>query len=268
VASSDSHSLTSATDLPFPVFAIECRRWERNLKIQTILPLALASLVFGCGGQMSSNEAGLLDAVAFLTGGQQEGAIPQGFETHWRRTVHGREIKYQSIGPYVGFGQANDQHRDSRHVRIGVTITSPTKCVFNTVVTTEYSRGANRESFGDATSEVATLDFNKVRRFDIEDGDSPNVVIEGTGWMCKQGGCQDIVKIGISAPRQEEARAIESKRHAIDFIKKACPGLPRDRDAALDALREILAARASGPAVLTFNAGGAQLIFSHLPSAT
>jgi len=30
-------------------------------------------------------------------------------------------------------------------------------------------------------------------------------------------------------PRQEEARAIESKRHAIDFIKKACPGLPRDR---------------------------------------
>ena len=71
---------------------------------------------------MSSNEAGLLDAVAFVTGGQQEGAIPQGFETHWRRTVHGREIKYQSIGPYVG--QANDQHRDSRHVRIGVTITS------------------------------------------------------------------------------------------------------------------------------------------------
>ena len=221
---------------------------------------------------MSSNEAGLLDAVAFIIGGQQEGATPQGFETHWRRTVHGREIKYQSIGPYVGFGQANDQHRDSGHVRIGLTITLPTKCVFKRVVTTEYSRGANRESFGDATSEVATLDFNKAHRFDIEDGDSPNVVIEGTGWMCKQGGCQDIVKIGISAPRQEEARAIESKRHAIDFIKKACPGLPRDRrtafDAALDALREILAARASGPAVLPFNAGGAQLIFSHLPSAT
>jgi hypothetical protein len=39
-------------------------------------------------------------------------------------------------------------------------------------------------------------------------------------------------------------------------------------DAALDALCEILAARASGPAVLTFNADGAQLIFSHLPSAT
>jgi hypothetical protein len=77
-----------------------------------------------------------------------------------------------------------------------------------------------------ATNEVATLDFNKVRRLDIEDGKSPNVVIEGAGWMCKQGGCQDIVKIGISAPRQEEARAIESKRRAIDFIKKACT--PRD----------------------------------------
>jgi hypothetical protein len=83
--------------------------------------------------RICSNEAGLLDAVAFIIGGQQEGAIPQGFETHWRRTVHGREIKYQSIGPYVGFGQANDQHRDSGYVRIGVTITSPTKCVFKTV---------------------------------------------------------------------------------------------------------------------------------------
>jgi hypothetical protein len=45
------------------------------LKIQTILPLALASLVSGCGGQMSSNEAGLLDAVAFIIGGQQERGI-------------------------------------------------------------------------------------------------------------------------------------------------------------------------------------------------
>jgi hypothetical protein len=54
-----------------------------NLKTQTILPLALASLVFGCGGQPSTNEAGLLDAVAFVIGGQQEGAIPQGFETRW-----------------------------------------------------------------------------------------------------------------------------------------------------------------------------------------
>ena len=123
------------------------------------------------------DEAGLLDAVAFVTGGQEEGAVPQGFETRWRRTVHGQEIEYQSIGPNAGFGQANDPHRDSRHVRLSVNITSPAKCVFKTVVTTEYSKGA-RESFGDATSEVATLDFNKVRRFDIEDGDSPNVVID------------------------------------------------------------------------------------------
>jgi hypothetical protein len=198
------------------------------LKIQTILPLALASLVFGCGGQLSSDEAGLMDAVAFVTGGQQEGAMPQGFETRWRRTVRGREIEYQSVGSNANFGQANDPHRDSRYVRIGVTITSPKKCAFKTVVTTEYSKGESKGSFGDATSEVATLDFNKVRRFDIEDGDSPNVVIEGAGWMCKQGACQDMVKIGISAPRQEAlARTIESKRHAIDFIRKACPGMPR-----------------------------------------
>src|SRR5262245_46177040 len=59
---------------------------RESLKIQTILQLALASPVFGCGGQLSSDEAGLLDAVAFVTGGQEEGAaIPQGFETRWRR---------------------------------------------------------------------------------------------------------------------------------------------------------------------------------------
>ena len=197
------------------------------MKVQTILPLALGSLIFGCGGQLSSDEAGLLDAVAFVAGAQQEGAIPQGFETRWRRTVHEREIEYQSIGPNAGFGLANDQHRDSGHLRIRLNITSPTRCVFKMVLTTEYSRGESRESFGDATSEVATLDFNKIRQFDIEGGDSPNVVIGGTGWICKQGGCQDIVKIGISAPRQEEARAIESKRQAIDFIKKTCPGMPR-----------------------------------------
>src|SRR5262249_32646984 len=161
---------------------------------------ALGSLVFGCRDQLSLDEAGLLDAVAFVIGGQQEGAIPQGFETRWRRTGHERENKYQSIGPYAGLGRANDPHRAIGRVRIGVTITSPTKCIFKTVVTTEYSRGASGESFGDATSEVATLDFNKVRRFNIEDGDSPNVVVEGTGWMCKQGVCQDIVKSGISAP--------------------------------------------------------------------
>jgi hypothetical protein len=198
------------------------------LKIQNILLLGLASLVFGCGGQLTSDEAGLLDAVAFVTGGQQEGTIPQGFETRWRRTVHGREIEYQSIGQYAGFGQANDPHRESRHVRIGVTITSPKKCVFKTEVTTAYSKGMSKESFGTATSEVATLDMNKVRRLDIEDGDSPSVVIEGTAWMCKEGRCEDNVKIGILAPRQDAlARTIESKRHAIDFIKKACPGMPR-----------------------------------------
>jgi hypothetical protein len=51
------------------------------------------------------DEAGLLDAVAFVTGGQEEGAIPQGFETRWRRTVRERKIEYQSIGPNAGFGQ-------------------------------------------------------------------------------------------------------------------------------------------------------------------
>jgi hypothetical protein len=198
------------------------------LRIQNILLLGLASLVFGCEAPLTSDEAGLLDAVAFITGGQQEDAIPHGFETRWRRTVQGREIEYQSVGPHANFGQGNDPHRDSRYVRIGVTITSPSKCVFKTVVTTEYSKGESKGSFGAATSETTTLDFNKVRRFDIEEGDSPNVVIEGAGWMCKQGGCQDNVKIAISAPRQEAlARTVLSKRHAIDFIKKACPGLPR-----------------------------------------
>src|SRR5262249_19018081 len=35
-----------------------------------VLPLALASLVFGCRDQLSLDEAGLLDPVAFVIGGQ------------------------------------------------------------------------------------------------------------------------------------------------------------------------------------------------------
>jgi hypothetical protein len=198
---------------------------ERNLKIRNVLVLGLASLVSGCGGTLGSDEAGLLDAVVFVTGGQQEGAMPQGFETRWRRTVRGREIEYQSIGQNTGFGQANDPHRDSRYVRIGVTITLPQKCVFKTVTTTAYSKGTSKESFDAPSSEATTLDFNKVRRLDIEDGESPRVVIEGKAWMCKDSRCQDNTAIAISAPRQEDlVRVIESKRRAIDFIKKACPG--------------------------------------------
>jgi len=70
---------------------------ERNLKGRTILLLGLASLVFGCEGRLSSDEAGLLDAVAFVTGGQQEGAQPHGSESRWRRTVDGSEVRYDSI---------------------------------------------------------------------------------------------------------------------------------------------------------------------------
>src|SRR5262249_60909609 len=103
--------------------------------------------------------------------------MPQGFETRWRRTIRGREIEYQSIGPHANFGQANDPHRDSRYVRIGVTITSPKKCVFKTVVTTEYSKGESKGSFCAATSETTTLDPNNAHRRDIEEGECDHVVI-------------------------------------------------------------------------------------------
>jgi hypothetical protein len=54
------------------------------------------------------------------------------------------------------------------------------------------------------------------------------VVIEGKAWLCKDGKCQDRMTAAISGSRQEElTRMIESKRHAIDFIKKACPGIQR-----------------------------------------
>jgi hypothetical protein len=197
------------------------------LKSQNILLLGLASLIFGCEGPPTSDEAGLLDAVAFVTGGQQEGTMPQGFETRWRRTVREGEIEYQSIGQNTGFDQANDPHRDSRYVRIGVTITSPQKCVFKTVVTTAFSKGTSKESFNAPSSEMTTLDLNKVHRLDIEEGDSLRAVIEGKAWMCNDGRCQDSTAIAISASRQEDlARVIKSKRHAIEFIKKACPGMP------------------------------------------
>jgi hypothetical protein len=205
-----------------PMGPVACD-WRENLKGRNILLLGLASLIFGCESRLTSDEAGLLDAVAFVTGGQQEGEQPQGFETRWRRTVEGKEIRYESIRQNAGFGDANDPHRGSRHVKVSVSISSPQKCVFKTVIMTAYSRGTSKESFETPTNEVTTLDFNKVQRLDIEEGDHPNVVIDGKGWQCKDGKCQDRTTIAISAPRPDDLpRVIESKRRAIAFIKKAC----------------------------------------------
>ncbi|HKD35350.1 MAG TPA: hypothetical protein VKB78_01075, partial [Pirellulales bacterium] len=181
------------------------------------------SLICGCESRLGSDEAGLLDAVSFVTGGQKEGDLPQGFETRWRRTVEGREIRYESIRQNPGFGEADDPHRGSRHVKVTVSISSPQKCVFKTVVMTAYSRGGSKESFEPPSNETTTLDFNKVQRLDIEDGDRPSVVIDGKAWQCKDGKCQDRAMIGISVPRPEDLpRVIESKRRAIEFIKKSC----------------------------------------------
>ena len=201
---------------------------KRYLKLRNILLLGLASLICGCESRLNSDEAGLIDAVAFLTGGQQEGELPQGFETRWRRTVEGREIRYESIRQNPGFGEDNDPHRGSRHVKVVVSISSPQKCVFKTVIMTAYSKGGSKEAFEPPSNETTTLDFNKVQRLDIESGDHPNVVIDGKAWQCKDGKCQDRTTIGISVPRPEDLpRVIDSKRRALDFIKKTCLGTQR-----------------------------------------
>jgi hypothetical protein len=201
---------------------------KRHLTLRNILLLGLASLICGCESRLGSDEAGLIDAVAFVTGGQQEGDLPQGFETRWRRTVEGRAIRYETIRQNPGFGEENDPHRGSRHVKVGVSISSPQKCVFKTVIMTAYSRGGSKESFESPAKETTTLDFNKVQRIDIEDGDRPSIVIDGKAWQCKDGKCQDRTMIGISASRPEDLpRVIDSKRRALDFIKKTCLGTQR-----------------------------------------
>src|SRR5262249_3481293 len=106
------------------------------------------------------------------------------------------------------------------------TIPSPQNCDLKTVVMTAYSKGTSKESFYAPANETTTFDFNKVQRIGLEEGDRPSVVIEGKGWLCREGACQDKTTMGISASRQDDlARAIESKRRATDFSKKACPGM-------------------------------------------
>ena len=201
---------------------------KRHLTLRNILLLGLASLMCGCESRLGSDEAGLIEAVAFVTGGQQEGDLPQGFETRWRRTVEGRAIRYETIRQNPGFDEENDPHRGSRHVKVGVSISSPQKCVFKTVIMTAYSRGGSKESFESPAKETTILDFNKVQRLAIEEGDRPSIVIDGKAWQCKDGKCEDRTMIGISAPRPEDLpRVIESKRRAVDFIKKSCLGTQR-----------------------------------------
>src|SRR5262249_801039 len=164
---------------------------EKILKARNVLLLGLAGMILGCEGRLTPEQAGLLDAVAFVTGGQQEGAQQQGFETRWRRTVEGQQIQYESIRQNTGFGDANQAHRESRHVKIHGNLPSPQKCVLKTVVMTAYSKGTSKESFYAPSNETTTFDFNKVQRIGVEEGDRPSVVIEGKGWLCREGACQD-----------------------------------------------------------------------------
>ena len=39
-----------------------------------------------------------------------------------KQRVDGREVRYESIRENPGFGDANDPHRDSRHVKVGVSM--------------------------------------------------------------------------------------------------------------------------------------------------
>src|SRR5260370_22672542 len=154
-----------------------CARLERNLKARNVLLLGLAGLILGCEGRLSPDEAGMLDAVAFVIGGQQEGAQQQGFETRWRRTVEGQQIQYESIHQNTGFREANAPHPQSRHVKVDVSISSPQKCIFKTVIMTAYSKGTSKESFYAPSKETTTLDFNKVQRIELEQSNPPTAMI-------------------------------------------------------------------------------------------
>src|SRR6266496_1249047 len=71
---------------------------RKNLQARNVLLLGLASLICGCEARLTPDEAGLLDAVSFVIGGQQEGALPQVLETRWRGTVQGSRIRHETMG--------------------------------------------------------------------------------------------------------------------------------------------------------------------------
>jgi len=180
---------------------------------------------------------------------QQEGATPQGFETHWRRTCSRTrdQVPNQSGHMWVS-AKPMTSIATSGHVRNRRDCHLTDKvCVFKRVVTTEYSRGANRESFGDATSGSRYLGFQqgspvryRRRRFS-QCGDRGHGLDVQAGRMSRyRQNCE------FRHPDRRGARDREqAARHRLhqEGLSGTASRPMNSFDAALDALREILAAR-------------------------
>ncbi len=174
---------------------------------------------------LSGADASLIDAVAFVLFGLEEGSDP-GRGMPLKRTVKSDQIEYVQQFKHPDPSKASDPKIYS----ISVNIASPTACTFTAENAMDLP-GDMAPPGKASTKSIAKIDLNTVTRFDTHTFkldpslSMASIQLEGYRVYCENDVCKD--KTTFSR-RGEDAKepAMTRVSRAIDFIKKTCPGKP------------------------------------------
>jgi len=199
--------------------------------------------------QISDSDAAMLDAMAFIVWGIEEGKTMKGTIVPEQRTINQSQIEYMDVAnnpnldPILadvirGIAQES-KTRGSKFVKYVVRVSSPEPCLFRMDELESFSKGGSSNDFSSGLTRhlVWDLDLNKTSRFEVEVKDitetfsSADIIIEGRGVECREGKCQDkdtfsIGEYDSEKPASEQRDLISRRERAIAFVQKTCPGKP------------------------------------------
>lgn len=184
---------------------------------------------------LSAEDTELLDAVALLYLGDEEGRQVYPEAEPIKRSIDGSAIVFEYTMPSQLFGTTDPafRHRaESRYERaLGIyRLTAP--CIVEVETTIDYSQADSRSAFGlHATTQLTVLDFSNYQRLDFEDASpaSVSVIFRGDDVVCFVEGskrnCTDDYdqKMVLEGTTDTEWR-IKRAKTAPEVVKKHCPG--------------------------------------------
>jgi hypothetical protein len=207
-----------------------------------ILLAAALSLLAACD---SESDAAMLDAMAFIVSGIEEGKTMKGSIEPIQRAINQSQIEYTDVAnnPYLDPNLADvarddpiiqeSKTRGSKFVKYAVRPSFPEACLFRADELESFSKGESSNDFSSGLTRhrVWDLDLKKAFRFEVETHDGTpiyaNIIIEGRGMRCADGKCTDKATFLIDGYDSPENRDLISRRErAISFVQKTCPGKP------------------------------------------
>ena len=215
----------------------------RQLRARMILrawigPLCFIGVLTGCTEKLSTEGAGLLDAVIFVADDIEDHAKEDSWPEPRRRQVIGRTIEYSRRGSNEGAAFNEDKNkkiRDSSFIRYVERISSPEPCVFVRDSSIEFSKGDSRTDFSAYTLPnrltAYTLNLAEAYTFELSfESGAVDITAQGPSVACSGWGfCENYWNRGFYAGEDEDRAdrkpvGVLRLERAIDLIKKACPG--------------------------------------------